>query len=110
VRVLAGSVMVYLGAGLPPDTTRPAVAMVGEGAEPLRIQARVHDFKTPNRPEDWREVVVVFETDRGESKAPMIWYGENLFRARLQERPSRYRVCATDRAGNPSCSEWFSPR
>ena len=50
------------------------------------------------------------ETDRGESKASMNWYGENLFRARLKERPSSYRVCATDRAGNQSCSQRFSPR
>ena len=106
----AVSEKVYLGVGLPPDTTRPEVAMAGEGVEPLRIQARVHDFKTPNRPEDWREVVVVSETDRGESRAPMTWYGENLFRAQLSERPSSYRVCATDRAGNQSCSGRISPR
>jgi hypothetical protein len=106
----AVSEKVYLGVGLPPDTTRPSVAMVGEGTEPLRIQARVHDFKTPNRPEDWREVVAIVETDRGESKAAMTWYGENLFRARLQERPSSYRVCATDRAVNQSFSQRFLPR
>jgi hypothetical protein len=106
----AVSEKVYLGTGLPPDTARPAVAMVGEGEEPLQIQARVHDFKTPNRPEDWREVVVEYQTDRGESRAPMTWYGENLFRGRLPERPSSYRVCATDRAGNRACSERLAPR
>jgi hypothetical protein len=100
----AVSEKVYLGIGLPADTARPAVGMVGEGEEPGEIRARVHDFKTPNRPEDWREVVVEYETSRGRSRAPMAWYGENLFRARLPERPSRYRVCATDRAGNSSCS------
>ncbi len=106
----AVSEKVYLGVGLPPDAARPAVAMVGEGEEPLQIQARVHDFKTPNRPEDWREVVVVYETERGRSRAPMTWYGENLFRARLKERPSSYRVCATDRAGNQTCSGALAPR
>jgi hypothetical protein len=106
----AVSEKVYLGAGLPSDTARPAVAMVGEAAEPLQIQARVHDFKTPNRPEDWREVVVEYETVRGESKVPMTWYGENFFRGRLPERPSSYRVCATDRAGNQSCSARVAPR
>ncbi len=95
---------VYLGVGLPQDTTPPVIAIVSEGGSPPEIRARVHDLKTPNRPEDWREVVVEYETARGESKQDLTWYGENLFRARLSERPSRYRICATDRAGNESCS------
>jgi hypothetical protein len=106
----AVSEKVYLGTGLPRDTARPVVTLVGEGEEPLEIRARVHDFKTPNRPEDWREVVVDLESRRGESRVPMAWYGENLFRARLPERPKSYRVCATDRAGNQSCSGRFTPR
>ncbi len=100
----AVSEKVYLGVGLPKDTARPVVTLVSEGENPLEIRARVHDFKTPNRPEDWSEVVVRYESDPGERKAAMTWYGENLFRARLPERPPRYEVCATDRAGNQSCS------
>ena len=107
----AVSEKVYLGTGLPRDTARPSVSMVGQAEEPLGILARVHDFKTPNRPEDWREVVVRHDSYRGGgAKVPMTWYGENLFRALLPERPSSYRVCATDRAGNQSCSERLAPR
>jgi hypothetical protein len=78
--------------------------MVSEVENPREIRARVHDFKTPNRPEDWRQVVVVFESDAGEMDAVMTWYGENLFRLRSPRPLPRARVCATDRAGNRSCS------
>jgi FG-GAP-like repeat len=97
----AVSEKVYLGVGLPKDEARPVVAILSDTAPEIR--ARVHDFKTPNRPEDWRDVVVRYETDRGQSEVDMTWYGENLFRARLPERASSYRVCATDRAGNETC-------
>ena len=106
----ATSERIHLGVGLPADRTPPVVAILPEASDPLEVRARVHDLKTPNRPEDWRSVVTRYRTDRGEREAEMTWYGENLFRARLPERPSSYRVCATDRAGNESCSPDPGPR
>jgi hypothetical protein len=105
----AASERIYLGVSLPVDETPPLVRLLAGAPNPLEIRARVHDFKTPNRPEDWREVVVAYETERGPSTTGMTWYGENLFRARLPDRPSSYRVCATDRAGNESCSPAVGP-
>jgi hypothetical protein len=35
----------------------------------------------------------------------MTWYGENLFRADLPPSATGVRVCATDRAGNRTCTE-----
>jgi hypothetical protein len=90
---------VYLGKALPPDTSPPVISMVEVSGSLVR--ARVHDLKTPNRPEDWTEVVV--ETRGG--KTPMRWYGENLFFARLASAPADSRVCATDRKGNRACSQ-----
>jgi FG-GAP-like repeat len=97
---------VYLGTGLPPDTAPPVISMVGEAEEGLVVRARVHDRKTPNRPEDWRSVSVEWDDASGghEAATPMQWYGENFFRARLPRRSSSFRVCAVDRAGNRTCS------
>jgi hypothetical protein len=105
----AASERIHLGVGLPRDESAPVVAILPAGTSPLEIRARVHDFKTPNRPEDWREVVVRYRTDRGELEARLTWYGENLFRARLPGFFSSYRVCASDRAGNESCSSEVLP-
>jgi hypothetical protein len=89
---------VYLGKGLAQDTSKPVISMIS--SEGYLVRAGVHDFKTPNRPEDWAEVVV--ESNGG--KTPMTWYGENLFFARLASAPASFRICATDRAGNRTCS------
>jgi hypothetical protein len=94
----AAAEKVYLGKALPPDTSPPVISMVS--SQGGLVRARVHDFKTPNRPEDWTEVVVEWSG----GKTPMTWYGENLFYARLGSAPASFRICATDRAGNRTCS------
>ena len=55
-----------------------------------RSWRRVHDNRTPNMPDDWQSVTVPWDGGR----APMTWYGENLFPAcpRCQTQ-----VCASRR-------------
>ena len=103
---------VYLGTNIPVDTAPPVISLVEEiknsevGAT-LRIRARVHDNKSPTMPHDWQSVVVRWTADSQTHEVPMIWYGEFLWRAGI-ETPSAetltYRICATDAAGNASCS------
>jgi hypothetical protein len=81
-----------------PDTAAPIVrAQIGDG----QVLARIHDNRTPNMPETWKQVVATW---RG-GKQVMTWYGENLFRADLPPSATGVRVCATDRAGNRTCTE-----
>ncbi|MBK7824514.1 hypothetical protein [Nannocystis sp.] len=60
-------------------------------------------------PHDFSEVVVELSGNGGDpTKFPMTWYGEALWRADIGEAGIAYesaRVCATDAAGNISCSE-----
>ncbi len=89
---------VYLGTKvLAPDTAPPVVRTEIRGS---RIFARVHDNRTPNMPHDWRSVTARLSGGR----APMTWYGENLFRAVLPKSATALEVCATDTAGNQTCS------
>lgn len=89
---------VYLGTDvLSPDTAPPIIRMEVVGAVAV---ARVHDNRTANMPHDWQSVTVRW--DGGET--PMIWYGENLFRASLPDGVTAAQVCATDVAGNDACS------
>ena len=89
---------VYLGTDvLSPDTAPPIIRMEVVGAVAV---ARVHDNRTANMPHDWQSVTVRW--DGGET--PMIWYGENLFRASLPAGVTAAQVCATDVAGNDACS------
>lgn len=89
---------VYMGTDvLSADTAPPIIRMEVVGSVAV---ARVHDNRTPNMPHDWQSVVVRW--DGGET--PMMWYGENLFRAALPEGVTAAQVCATDAAGNDACS------
>ena len=80
-----------------PDTAPPIIRweLVGDS-----VLARVHDNRTPNMPHDWQSVTVRW-TD---GEAPMTWYGENLFRARVPDGVDGLEVCAIDAAGNETCS------
>jgi hypothetical protein len=94
---------IFLGRGLPADRTAPAVSAPSVSGSVVR--ARIHDFKTPNRPEDFNEVSLEWtSTGSRVHKIPMAWYGEHLYRGRLPESASSYRVCAEDRAKNRACS------
>jgi len=50
-------------------------------------------------PHDWQSVTARW--DGGET--PMVWYGENLFRADLPADATDPEVCAVDAAGNETC-------
>ena len=82
---------------VPRDTASPVVrAHLLDGS----VVARVHDNRTPNRPSEWRKVVVRTATH----DLAMDWYGENLFRAPAPRGAGEAEVCATDAAGNTTCA------
>ena len=103
------------------DTVPPEITLVEELAGApfpgdIEVRARVHDFKTPNKPHDWQAVYLEWAegfVDAAELEANGItvyaaWYGENLFRARFptpEVWALTYRVCAVDVAGNKACSD-----
>ena len=85
------------GERVPHDTAPPVVrAQLIHGT----VVARVHDNRTPNRPYDWRNVVLRTDT----RKVAMVWYGEHLFRAPASPGMGKAQVCATDVAGNRTCT------
>jgi hypothetical protein len=97
---------VYLATdAVPPDTAPPIIAtdLGDDPAGHKTVRARIHDNRTPNMPHDWRSVVVQWD---GGEPVPMIWYGENLFRAEIQlpAGATNVRVCAVDGAGNETCA------
>jgi FG-GAP-like repeat len=99
---------VFSGSGLAKDTAAPSVSLVGvtaRAAQPPRVQARVHDRKSPSLATEWRRVAVEWPgTNR--PAVPMRWIGEYLWVADWPtdlERGAAYRVCATDAAGNSAC-------
>ena len=98
---------VFSGKGLPPDTRAPSVAMVSASeSSPRLIRARVHDYKSPSLPFEWKRVAVEFTTAQGTREVAMQWYGEYLWRAAWPAdvpATTKYRVCATDAAGNSAC-------
>jgi MYXO-CTERM domain-containing protein len=102
---------VFLATQDPVDTAGPKISIVDVSQIPqeLVVRARVHDNKTPVMPHDFTEVVVELSGNGGDPmKFPMTWYGEALWRADIGEAGIAYesaRVCATDAAGNNSCSE-----
>ena len=100
---------VFFGRGLAPDTAAPSITMVSvqEGKARKSVRARVHDRKSPSLPFEWKSVEVEWTTPAGPRRQAMRWYGEYLWRADWPSgvaADSKYRVCATDAAGNTSCS------
>jgi hypothetical protein len=98
---------IFLGSGLAPDSAPPSVGPVDAELQPdgsLLVRARVHDRKSPSMPGDWRSVDLVRSGGAGEDRQPMAWYGEHLWRARLEPAAcGDSRVCAVDAAGNEAC-------
>jgi hypothetical protein len=93
---------VFLGTGIPKDTIAPRIDLVQKVVGGKRtIRARVHDGKTPVMPHDFDAVTLEVDGTR----LPMRWYGGALWRADVEiEVGAPYRVCATDAAGNATCS------
>ncbi len=103
---------VHLGNNIQPDTAPPVITQAEKvstsgAGEAIQIRARVHDNKSPTMPHDWRKVVLTWSADGRTHRTPMQWYGEYLWRGRIDE-PSTgdisYQVCATDAAGNKECA------
>jgi MYXO-CTERM domain-containing protein len=101
---------VFLGVDIAEDTAAPKISLVDlDTSDGLQIRARVHDNKTPVMPHDFTEVVVEFvAADDAMTSLPMTWYGEALWRLRVDEVPvdsAYFQVCATDAAGNSTCDD-----
>ena len=90
---------IFLGKGLAPDTAGPVVTLAAAGPGG-KIRARVHDNKAPVRPFDFEKVELV----SGDERTPMTWYGESLWSADAPA-DAEWKICATDAAGNTTCSE-----
>jgi hypothetical protein len=109
---------VYRGVDLLPDTSVPRVDPAPAAPEfyastPFVVRARIHDHKSPTMPHDWTSVAVEWAPSGDNPQTqPMQWYGEYLWRAALpisgDSESITYRFCATDAAGNTTCSETFS--
>ena len=99
---------VFAGRGLPPDTRAPSITLVTASTSSTRVvRARIHDYKSPSLPVEWRRVVVELMTPQGAREVPMQWYGEYLWRATWPSdvpETTPFRVCATDAAGNAACA------
>jgi hypothetical protein len=101
---------VFFGRNIAPDTAPPVIARVEAtrlAGPSILVRARVHDHKSPSQPHDWRSVVLRWTDGSGSRDVPLRWYGEHLWRATVEQPASntaRYQVCATDAAGNESCS------
>jgi len=91
---------VFIGNLIEPDTAPPIVGnQVTIGGI---VHVRIHDNKSPTVPTDWTEVTLT-----GTATVPMNWYGEFLWRAPAPS-PGDYQICATDAAGNQTCSDSFT--
>jgi FG-GAP-like repeat len=103
---------VFLGNKIQPDTAPPVITQVENVSvprvdQPVQIRARVHDNKSPTMPHDWRKGVLPWSADGQTQETSMQWYGEYLWRGKIEEAPAgefKYQVCATDAAGNKACA------
>lgn len=101
---------VFLGVDIAEDTAAPKISLVDvDTSNGVLIRARVHDNKTPVMPHDLPQVIVQFvAADDGTTPVEMTWYGEALWRLSVPEAPADtvyFQICATDAAGNNTCSE-----
>jgi hypothetical protein len=94
---------IYIGKGVSEDKAAPEISHVSYlENESLEVMARIHDRKTPYNPVDWSGVYL---TDSDSSiHIDMNWYGEFLFRAKVDsDMKEDIFICAVDAAGNKSC-------
>ena len=96
---------VFLGRGLPPDTAPPSIGPLRAARDPdaLRIEARVHDRKSPTLAAEWRHVEIRWRAAAGQGAVPMRWYGEYLWRTEIPPDATEATLCAADAAGNETC-------
>jgi hypothetical protein len=98
------------------DTVGPSVTVqrkLGNASVGV-IHARVHDHLGPSHAHDWQRVwlehdgalAVTFESaPPPRTMIDMVWIGEFLWAAPPLDGVTSYRVCATDRRGNSTCSD-----
>ncbi len=89
------------------DTTAPAMRILHRAySDDLLLVVRIHDHKSPSAAHDWTEVVVEPASPGTADDIVMTWRGEYLWAAEIDDTSAFaiYRVCATDRAGNETCS------
>ena len=74
---------IFIGKDIQPDSAPPIIShiQITENKEigTVTVKARIHDNKSPNMPQDWSSVNLVF--DGTSDSLPMTWYGENLWEA-----------------------------
>ena len=90
-----------------PDASPPVVRVLRRAsAGAPEVVVRVHDRRSPSRPHDWGAVVVEIVSSQTTDPLPMRWRGEYLWAVAVpaDDPALRYRVCATDRAGNQQCT------
>jgi hypothetical protein len=87
------------------DARGPHVGPVAQLSTSERtVRARVHDRSSLPGPLQLDTVVLRYHGD-ATGETPMTWYGEYLWRADLPSAGNvTYQVCATDKAGNETCS------
>lgn len=100
---------IFIAHDLKPDTAGPIIShfQVIENNElkTTTVMARIHDNKSPNMPHDWLAVDLI--VGDSEDTISLTWYGENLWTATIAtpETNAALQICATDFAGNKSCTE-----
>ncbi len=92
--------------GVAADTHGPALRILRRAYTDDRLLVvRLHDRKSPSLPHDWGEVIVEPTAPGTTDDLVMTWRGEYLWAAVLDgDEFSSYRICATDAAGNQTCS------
>ena len=107
---VASAEKVFLGVDIAPDAAGPTIGIqriitLDDGT--IRVDARVHDRKTPVMPHDFQTVHVKWSVNSGDIQStPMRWTGELFFRMDMPPPLTgvmSWQVCATDRAGNSAC-------
>jgi len=98
---------IFIGKNIQPDSASPMISnvQITENKETgtVAVKARIHDNKSPNMPQDWSSVNLVFE--EAYDPVPMNWYGENLWVASISNTfdLAEIKICAIDFAGNKTC-------
>jgi FG-GAP-like repeat len=95
---------IFIGSEIKADEAAPIIShdrLEEKGSGTFTVTARIHDNKSPNMPQDWESVVLLIN----DQPVPLTWYGENLWKATVQNKTKndRWEICATDYAGNKSC-------
>ena len=109
-KVQLGTAMLAVDTVAPSVTAQRKLGSASVGV----IHARVHDHQGPSRAHDWQRVWLEHDGVSAllESAPPervmvdMVWIGEFLWAAPALQNVTSYRVCATDRRGNSTCSEF----